>query len=204
MSRVTPALIVALVVSTPAVAQPKPDEPGTQSVSAGAQWALPYAERDAPPGIQVSWRRWWSPHAGIGADVRWWRHSSSTEINVPTQQGPEGIVIRAQQGRDNRRTSSYGFGVGLLSRVSSGRVSCIGGIGPGVFVDRTVHDTHINGSRDAGSMTLRSLGVQMAGEVEVRATRRISAFAGVRLELRDVRFVESGSGYPTAGVRLAF
>jgi len=204
MPRVTTALILAVVVSTPAIAQPRPDEARDQSVSAGAQWALPYAARDAPPGVQVSWRRWWSPYVGIGADVRWWRHSTSTEINFPSQQGPEGIVIRAQQGRDNRRISSYGFGVGLLSRVSSGRVSCIGGIGPGLFVDRTVHDIHINGSRDGGSITLRSLGVQMLGEVEVRATRRISAFAGVRLELRDVRFVESGSGYPAAGVRVAF
>jgi hypothetical protein len=32
----------------------------------------------------------------------------------------------------------------------------------------------------------------------------VSAFAGVRMELRDLRDSESSFGYPTAGVRFVF
>ena len=41
-------------------------------------------------------------------------------------------------------------------------------------------------------------------EVEVRATTRVAAFAGLRIELREVRHLESNSGDPTAGVRVVF
>jgi hypothetical protein len=46
--------------------------------------------------------------------------------------------------------------------------------------------------------------VHILGELEVRVTRRLSGFAGLRIEQRDVRFLESTAGYPTAGVRFAF
>lgn len=203
MLRVTTAMFLAAVVSAPAAAQTT-DAAHTQSLGAGAQWALPYSARDAPPGVQVSWRRWWSPYLGIGTDFRWWRNSTRTEVNFPTQQGPEGGVIRAQRGRDDRRISSYGLGVSALAKGSSGRLSYIVGAGPGLFVDRAVYEVHINEWNDVGSTTIRSVGVQMLGEVDVRARRHISVFAGLRFELRDVRFVQSGSGYPTAGVRFAF
>ena len=108
------------------------------------------------------------------------------------------------QGRDVQRRSSYGWNVGVLTKAAAGRVSLVGGIGPEVFVDRTSHDTRINEWQSAGSLTRRSIGVHMSGEAEVRATARLSAFAGLRIEMPDVRALESSFGYPTAGVRFAF
>lgn len=204
MIRTTPVLFLAVIVSSPALAQPSQQPSHHQSIGTGAHWALPYSERGSPPGVQLSWRRWFSPRFGLGTDFRWWARNTTREINSPAQQGPGGVFIRSQQGREEQWLSSYGFGIGVLARRSSGRLSFIGGAGPGFFVDRTVHETQINEMHDSGRFTLRSVGVHLLGEAELQATTRLSAFVGVRLELRDPRHVESGSGYPTVGVRFAF
>ena len=203
--RVT-AILLALATTrpTPAAAQSRPDPELDQSISAGPQWALPYTRADAAPGIQAAWRRWFSPHFGIGTDFRWWRNTKTTEINSPAQTGPGGIPISAQLGREDRQTSSYGFGMGVLMKASAGRLSVIAGAGPGFFVDRTTHDTRINDMRNAGEITQHHLGIHMLAEVEVRASRRLSLFAGLRVEQRDVRALDTQTGYPTAGVRFAF
>lgn len=192
------------MVTTAAATQPAAEDVHNQSIGGGAQWALPSSGRGGAPGVQVSWRRWFSPHLGIGTDFRLWREVMVTAIDFPAQTAPVGIAVPAQQGRDARRISSYGLGAGLLARESIGRLSLIGGVGPGFFVDRTAHDTRVNDSRSTGSDTLSSIGLFMLAEVEVRATSRLSVFAGFRGELRDVRVSESRSGYPTAGVRFAF
>jgi len=113
-----------------------------------------------------------------------------------------GVVIPSVQRVD--RTSSYALGVGVLGTGSFGRLSFHAGAGPGFFVDRTTYETRASGHLESGSSALRSFGLQMLMELEVRVTSRLSAFAGLRSELRDVRDSESSSGYPTAGVRFAF
>ena len=107
-------------------------------------------------------------------------------------------------GRDVQQRSSYGWSIGVLAKAAAGRVSLIGGIGPEVFVDRTSHDTRINEWQSAGSTMRRSIGLHMSGEAEVRATARLSAFAGLRMAMPDVQVFASSFGYPTAGVRFAF
>jgi hypothetical protein len=77
------------------------------------------------------------------------------------------------------------------------------GEGP-VFLDRSTHQTRINAAEHSGSTAVRSLGLFMLMEMEVRATRHLSGYAGIRAELRDLRFPDSSFGYPTVGVRLAF
>ena len=203
MSRLTIVLLLALFAATPVAAQ-SPAEPRSQSIGAAAHWALPHPGGAVKPGVQVSWRRWRSARVGIGADVRWWRRNITEEIDSPAQQGPEGVQIPSMQGRSDERISSYSAGIALLGRTTAGRVSLVAGAGPGFFVENRSHDTRINGSQDTGSTALRSFGVHGLTEIEVRATRRLSVFAGLRLELRDVRSMESNSGYPTAGVRFAF
>ena len=113
-------------------------------------------------------------------------------------------MIPPSQIRVDQQISSYGFGVGVLAKGSTGRLSFIGGAGPGFFVDSTMSETRANGMHDSGRSTLRSFGLHMLVEVDVRVTRRLSAFASLRSELRDVRDPESSFGYPTAGVRFAF
>jgi hypothetical protein len=204
-NRVTAILFtLATTMTTTAAAQSTPDPDLNQSIGAGPQWALPHTGDDAIPGFQVSWRRWFSPHFGLGSDFRWWRNTRTSEINSPTQTGPGGIPIPAQLGQDDRQTSSYGFGVGLLAKASAGRLSVIAGAGPGFFVDRTVHDTRINDMRSVGEITEQHIGIHMLAEVEVRATHRVSMFAGLTVEQRDLRVLDSQTGYPTAGVRFAF
>lgn len=203
MPRLTIVLLLVLFGTMPAAAQ-SPAKPRDQSIGAAAHWALPHPGGNVRPGVQMTWRRWRSPSFGIGTDVRWWRRSLTEEIDSPAQPGPEGVWIPSMQGRTDERLSSYSAGIALLGRTTAGRLSAIVGAGPGFFVDGRSHDTRINASHNSGSTTLRSFGAHGLTEIELRATRRLSVFAGLRLELRDVRSMESNSGYPTAGVRFAF
>ena len=108
------------------------------------------------------------------------------------------------QGREDRLISSYGFGAGILARTIVGRLSLVAGGGPGFFLDRSTHQTRINAAEHVGSTTVRSFGLSLLMELEVRATGHLSGYVGVRTELRDVRDSEGSFGYPTAGVRVAF
>jgi hypothetical protein len=102
------------------------------------------------------------------------------------------------------RVASQGYGVTILARSGPSRVTVTAGVGPGLFVDRRTHDTRINDWFSEGTETLRSIGAQGTVEIEVRATWRVFVFAGLRMELRDVRDGESSSGYPAIGARVAF
>jgi hypothetical protein len=204
----TPRLMLSMffvaAVTAPAAAQPAQGPVRDQSVSAGAQWALPHPGGGAPPGLQLTWRRWISPRFGIGTDFRWWGRSTTTEITSREQIRQDGIVIPSMQGRDDQRISSSGFGAGILAKGSIGRLSLVGGAGPGFFVDRRTHERRLDGLHDGGRETICSLGVQMLAEIEARATSRLSVFAGLRMEIRDLRASDSSSAYPTAGARFAF
>lgn len=204
MPRVLTSMLLAVIVSSPAAAQDQPDAEHNQSIGGGAQWALPHTLRGEPPGVQVSWRRWFSPRFGVGTDFRWWVRNTTSDSAFPEQQGPPGVTIPAMQIHEDREVSSYGLGVGLLARHSIGRVSFIGGAGPGFFLDRTTHDTELNGTRNAGSSSYTSVGAQFLGEIEVQATSRLSFFGGLRIEWRNLASSESSSGFPTVGIRLAF
>lgn len=92
----------------------------------------------------------------------------------------------------------------MLPRLSPFLLSLIGGAGPGLYFDRSAHDTTINASQNAGNTTIRSIGLFGLMEMEVRATRHLSGYAGLRVELRDVSDAESSFGYPTVGVRYSF
>ena len=197
-------LSMLLMAMTAALAAAQPaSEPARNQISAAAQWALPYPGGASAPGVLLSWQRWMSPYLGIGTDARWWRRHSVTEFNSPAQDGPSG-VIPAFQGRDERKVVSLGFGVAALARGSIGRLSLVGGVGPGFYIDRTTLESRINDRHQPRTDTQRSLGVQGLAELEVRVTSRLSGFAGLRIELRDVRYFDSTTGYPTAGVRFAF
>ena len=195
--------LIALGFATAAAAQPGPQPERRDSIGVGLHWALPIVGDDAP-GVQLTWRRWLSPRIGIGTDARWWRTRTVTAIDSPAQQGPGGIAIASMEGQVDELISSASLGAGLLGRASAGRLSFVAGLGPGFFLDRRSHESRINQSHNAGTTMQRSIGVQALMEADVRAIGRWSVFAGLRLELRDVRSLESNSGYPTLGVRLAF
>ena len=73
-----------------------------------------------------------------------------------------------------------------------------------MFFTRWTHDTRIGDWQSSGSHAHTSFGLQMLVEVDVRLADRLSVFAGLRTELRYLRTLEGSSGYPTAGVRVAF
>ena len=203
MRRLSPFLLLATIVAVPAAAQ-SPGGELNQSIDAGLQWSLLISASDATPGMQGSWRRWFSPHLGVGTDVRWGQKRTIREFDSPAQPGPDGVLIPAMQGREDRRISSYAVGAGVLGRTVIGRLSLIGGAGPGLFFDRSTHDARINAAQHAGSTTVRSIGLYGLMEMDVRAMRHLSAYAGLRIELRDVRYPDSSFGYPVVGVRVAF
>ena len=202
--RVGALVVLALLPTNPAAAQPPEEPEHRQSLGAGLQWALPNAGRAVKPGLQLSWRRWISPRVGVGADVRFGVLHTTREIDFPESTGPGGIIVRSQQGRERVKVASQGYGFSIFARSLPGRVTMTAGVGPGLFVDRRTHDTRINDWFSDGTETLRSLGAQGVVEIEVRATRRVSVFAALRMELRDVRDGESSSGYPAIGARFAF
>jgi len=202
MGRVTVFLALLMMAYAPVAAQSRSDPEHTQSIGAGLLWTS--TGQAGTPGIDATWRRWFSPRVGIGADLRWGTSTKTIEIDSPEQPGPGGLTIRAQRGVEHLRTTSRAYGVGILARGLLGRVSLVGGVGPALFVDRSAHETRINDFQDAGESTWRTVGVLGVAEVEVRATRRMSVFAGLRIELRDARDSESLFGHPVAGVRLAF
>lgn len=188
---VLPAVLVLAAGS--AAAQRVRDPARSQSVGGGLQWGTPQPSARMSPGVDASWRRWFGPYLGLGADVRW---KQVRRIDEAGQPGVEWV--------DEVSHTSYAAGLGLLGRVTAGRVSLVGGTGPGVFVERRAHDTRVNGVRQPSTETYRSVGVQGLVEVDVRVTRRLSAYAGLHLEWRDLRSSESSSGYPAAGLRLVF
>jgi hypothetical protein len=145
------------------------------------------------PGVDASWRRWFGPYLGLGAGLRWKQVKSTDDA------GPPGV-----EWVDHLTHTSYAAGVGLLGRMTAGRVSLVGGTGPGLFVERRAHDTRVNGVLQPSTETYRSVGLQGLIEFDVRVTRRLSAYAGLHLEWRDLRSSESSSGYPSAGLRLVF
>jgi len=204
LCRLSPFLLLATMTPAPVAAQPSARGGLDQSIDAGAQWALLSSVRDAKPGVQVAWRRWLSPRAGFGLDLRLTQKATTRVFDSPAQAGPEGVRIPAMEGQEGRRISSYGLGGGILGRTVIGRVSLIGGAGPGLYFDRSAQDTTINASQHAGSTTIRSIGLFGLMEMEVRASRHLSGYAGLRVELRDVRDPESSFGYPTVGLRVAF
>ena len=204
MSRVTMVALLALIGAPPAAAQPAPEVSHDQSIAAGAQWGLPYSGLGEPPGVEGSWRRWFSPRFGVEADFRWFGRHTTSEFNSLAQEDPDRVVIQSARGRDDRRISSYGLAVCVLGKGSIGRLSLIVGAGPGLSTDRTTYTRRISDRLEAGTSTITSIGVHTLAEIDVRATSRLSAFAGLRIDLRDLRFPESASGYPAVGVRFAF
>ena len=197
-------LVLALLPANPVAAQPPAEPEHRQSLGAGVQWALPNAGRTVTPGLQVSWRRWLSPRVGVGADVRFGVLDTTRAIDFPESTGPGGIIVRSQQGRERVKVASHGYGFGIFARSRPGRVTVTAGVGPGLFLDRRTHDTRINDWFSDGTEILGSLGAQGTVEIEVHATRRVSVFAGLRMEWRDVRDGERSSGYPAIGARVAF
>ncbi len=204
MLRVTALMFLAVVAATPAAAQPARGGQHDQSIGGGPQWALPFSGEGDKPGVQTSWRRWFSARVGVGTDFRWASRNTMEEFNLPGQERSQGVVIPSAQILVDQRIASYGFGVAALAKRAIGRLSFIAGAGPGFFVERRSRETRADGRRDSGRSTLSSFGLHMLVEVDVRATGRLSAFIGLRDELRDLRHLESRFGYPTAGVRFAF
>jgi hypothetical protein len=145
------------------------------------------------PGVEGSWRHWFGPRLGVGADVRW------KQLRSTDEGGPPGV-----DWVDDVTHTSYAVGGSLMGRAVAGRVSLVGGAGPGVFVERRAHDTRIDGVLQSTNETYRSVGIQGLVEIDLRVTNRLSAFAGLHLEWRDLRSSESSTGYPAAGVRITF
>ena len=204
LPRLSPVLLLAAVLASPAAAQPPAGAALDQSIDAGAHWTWLMSGGDPALGMQAGWRRWLSRHVGVGADVRGARGTLTTVFDSPAQSGPGGIAIPAMEGRQENRMSSYAFSGGLVARSAIGRLSLIAGGGPGFFLDRSAHDTRINAAQMTGSTIVRSVGLYMVMEMEVRATRHVSGYAGLRAELRDIRVADSSVGHPVAGVRVAF
>ena len=200
--RVVALIVVALFVTTPASAQPAPNVAHNQSIAGGVQWALPYSGHGELPGGLASWRYLFSPRVGIGTEFRWFGRHTTSELISSSARDPRGDAIA--HAIDDRWINSYGVAIDVLAQDSIGRLSLVGGIGPGFFVERTRYARRINDTHQSGSSTISSIGLHAFVELGVRATSRLSVFAGLRIEVRDFGAVDSSSGYPAAGLRFAF
>jgi hypothetical protein len=161
------------------------------------------------PGIKASWRAWFGPHVGIETGFGWWRRTITREFSSPGYQWPGGPTIPANHGTDKFGVTAYALGVGVLGRIPIGRAAVILGGGPGWFYERSKSDTLVSyetgtTNRYSGGASGTHFGVQTVMELEVRTTRRVSVFGGLRSEIRDARYLESMIAYPTAGIRVSF
>jgi hypothetical protein len=202
--RAAALMIPALLVTTAASAQPAPNLAHTQSIAGGVQWAMPYSGHGEPPGGLASWRSWFSTRVGIGTEFRWFGRYSTSELISSSAPDPRGNALALVHGIDDRWINSYGAGVDMLAQGSIGRLSLIGGLGPGFFVDRTRYAKGINDTHETGSTTRSSIGLHALVELDARATSRLSVFAGLRIEVRDLGTFDSSFGYPAVGFRFAF
>jgi outer membrane protein with beta-barrel domain len=191
--RIAPAcVLLAAAIAAPAAAQTGPAPERLHSIGVGVHTAAPYRAGDAP-GIQGSWVRWVKPRVGIEAEMRWWTGRRITDSIGPT--------LRLH---DEEKQTSYAVGVSVVARAGAGRLSVLGGIGPGFFADRWNNVTTANGETRSTGSSYSTVGVQGLMEMDVRLTNRASLFAGLRIELRDPGDAESLFGCPTVGVRFAF
>lgn len=199
--------VVALAIAAPAVAQAGREPPHRQSVGGGAQWAYPASsggEITGTPGFAGSWRAWFGPHLGLEGEFGFWRRSRTHEFSSPGYQDPLGFVNEPVHGTAQNRLSTYSLGANVLGRIPIRRAAIVLGGGPGLYAERFSYDVLVNERRDSGSSGSMHFGVQSLAELEFRITPHVNAFGGLRIELRDVRYVDSGVVYPTVGLRYAF
>ena len=164
MRRLPRLMLLMLTAAAPAAAQQTTVQEPNQSIAVGAQWAA-HTAWGGTPGVQVSWRRWFSPRLGLEIGGRRWSGRDDDEL-----------------------ITSAAIGLGVLGRGTAGRLSLVGGIGPGLYIDSKQQTFGVHG---------------LAG-FEVRVSRHVSALAELRIEWRDLHFAESSSGYPAIGLRFAF
>ena len=202
---------IGLLIAAPAAAQSRSGTGLGMSVDVGPQWAFPAddPELKGATGLRASWRRWFGPHLGISADLGWWRKRVDSTFRSPGSDVPGGTVPSIE-GAARHSLSAYALGLGVLGRIPAGRAAVILGGGPGWFHDRGAYESRVSydlGAREeqySGHAGRNSFGVHMLAELEVRATGHMSVFGGMRSEVRDVRYWESGIVYPSAGIRFAF
>ena len=96
MLRLPASMFLLLFCALPAAAQPAPDSP-SQSIGVGAQWA-PHSGRGEAPGVQVAWRRWFTPYLGVGTEFRWFQRDTAGEIDFPAQTAPGGVAVGVAAG----------------------------------------------------------------------------------------------------------
>jgi hypothetical protein len=196
-------LVVALAV--PAAAQQRSAPTRSQWIGGGAQWAYPVdaQELSATPGLNVSVRRWIGPHFGIEGEFGWWQRSKSYQYRSPAYQTPDGVFGPIEV-LSTSRLATYNLGMNVLGRVPMGRAAIVAGGGPGLFVEHGRSESLVNGTSNEWSATQTHFGLQSLVTLEVRVTDRLTAYGGFRTEMRNVRWVDSFVGYPTAGVRIGF
>lgn len=197
---------VALALAAPAAAQ-APQQPSLgHSIAGGAQWAFPVSDVDlkGSAGVNASWRYFTGPHLGIEGTFGWWQKNEKGQYHSDGFTTPDGAVYGAMNATYEQRLSTYGLGFNVLGRIPIGRAAIVMGGGPGYFIEHGDANANVNGTAYANSDTGNHFGVQGLAEVEVRATGRLSVFGGLRLELRDVRYADSGFAYPIVGLRLGF
>lgn len=189
MGRFLPLVVVLCVLAAvPAHAQEKP----RQSVAAGMRWAYPvsYPVREGTPGVDVSYRGWLTRYAALEANLGRWTFGT-TFSRDPIRTFTEEVT-------------GYSFGASVIGQVPVGRASFLVGGGPGYFWDVETNRVLIGNEFHSHTATRGAFGAQAVLEVDIRVTERLSVFAGVRGELRDITYTDSAVAYPTAGVRFAF
>jgi hypothetical protein len=188
-----PALVLGAVLtaalSSAASAQEGPDV-STRQIGVGAQLS-PLTETIGPT---VSFRAWRGP-LGVEAGLGLWKSRDIREYpGLPGARFTD-VITR----------SAFTAGVTVLGRARSGRLAAILGVGPGLFALDTADRTSINGQeRFTSSKSMRALGLQSVAELELRATSRFSGFAGLRIEIYELRHPEARAGTLAAGLRAGF
>jgi hypothetical protein len=123
-----------------------------------------------------------------------WR--SERRRDFPGPGGTDGSEFTMDSGRS--------AGASVLGRAEAGRVAAIAGAGPALFWRGTSTRTILDGAERSNTRFRgTTLGLRFLLELEAELTNRVSAFAGARAELFDLRG-GIGTGALSSGLRVQF
>jgi hypothetical protein len=165
----------------------------------------PEQKRSRQAGVAVEWSSVVEGWGG-GASFRQWRGGLGLDVGVASWKSESRRDFPGGESAISDFTSQTGFtaGVSVLGRAAAGRFAATAGAGPALFWKRTSTRTTFDGVEGSNTRVRSStLGLRFLLEVEANVADPVSAFAGGRAELFDLRH-GIGTGALLSGVRVRF
>jgi hypothetical protein len=145
---------------------------------------------------------------GGSASFRIWRGRLGLDVGAAAWAAERRREFPSTDGTaiiDHTSDSARSAGVSVVGRAGTGRLSLIAGAGPALFTKTTSTRTTFDGVvRSNTRHTSSGMGARFLLEAEAELAGGVSAFAGARVELPDLRVPGLSSGALSTGLRVKF